>query len=51
VVLLDFDPNHQNVHSTSLPVRLAARRDSVTFALVCTCAAVYRVHSMDASAA
>src|SRR4029450_6413641 len=51
VVLLDFEPNHKDVHSPSLPARLEARRESVTFGLVCTCAAVYRVHSMDASAA
>src|SRR2546428_4495803 len=51
VVLLGFEPNHKDVHSTSLPARLEARRESVTFGLVCTCAAVYPVHSMDASAA
>src|SRR5215510_11693778 len=49
VVLLDFEPNHKDVHSTSLLARLAARRESVTFGLVFTCAAVYRVHSTDAS--
>src|SRR5262249_12871790 len=51
VVLLNFEPNHQDVHSTSLALRLEARRESVTFELVFTCAAVYRVHSTDASAA
>src|SRR5215510_16178371 len=44
VVLLGFEPNHKDVHSTSLPARLEARRESVTFELVFTCAAVYRVH-------
>src|SRR5262249_15310225 len=51
VILLDFESNHKNVHSTSLPAHLAARRKSVTFGLVFTCAAVYRVHLMDASVA
>ena len=30
VVLLDFEPNHEDVHSTSLQVRLETRRDIVT---------------------
>src|SRR5262245_14735645 len=50
VVLLGFEPNHKNVHSTSLLARLAARPESVTLELVFTCAAVYRVRAMDASA-
>jgi hypothetical protein len=49
--VLDFEPNHKDVHSNSLPARLEARRESVTFELVFTGVAVYRVHSMDASAA
>jgi hypothetical protein len=45
------EDRQKDIHGTSLPARLAAQRESVTFGLVFTCAAVYRVHSMDASAA